>query len=67
MHRVTGGTAILQPLLIAVIVGAILFALFLHAVRQGRFASPGARIAAVVIIPLIAILVWLGPVFFLVR
>jgi hypothetical protein len=59
----TGGTIILQPLLIAAIVAAILFALFLYAVREGRLASPGARIAAVAIILLIAVLAWLGPVF----
>jgi uncharacterized membrane-anchored protein len=63
----SGGTAILQPVLIAVAVGLILFILFLYAIRQGRFASRGARIAAVVVIAIIVIVLWLGPGWFLVH
>jgi hypothetical protein len=67
MMNPTGGTAIFQPLLIAIAVAIVLLLLFLYAVRQGRFASPGARIAAVIVIVIIAVLLWLGPGLFLVR
>jgi hypothetical protein len=60
MHlgQAKGGTAIFQPLPIAIFVGLGLTLLLLHAVRQGRFASPAARMAALAVIILIALLVW---------
>jgi hypothetical protein len=63
----TGGTAIFQPLLIAIAVAIVLLLLFFYAVRQGRFASPGARVAAVIVIGIIVALLWFGPGLFLVR
>jgi hypothetical protein len=63
----TGGTAIFQPLLIAIAVAFVLFLLLVYAVRQGRFASHGARAGAVAVILVIAILLWLGPGLFLAR
>ena len=60
MHR-TGGT-IPQSLPIAQIAAFLLILLLLYAVREGRFASPGARTAALVAITIVVVLLlWLGP------
>jgi hypothetical protein len=59
MNR-TGGM-FLQPLPIAIAVAFLLVVAFLYAVREGRFASPGARTVALAVILMIAILVWLVP------
>ncbi|MEA3002833.1 MAG: hypothetical protein QOH81_1621 [Sphingomonadales bacterium] len=68
MHgQAKGGTAIFQPLPIAILVGIGLTLLLLLAVRQGRFASPAARMAALAVIILTAVLIWLGPISFLAR
>jgi hypothetical protein len=53
--------AMIQPLLVALAVAFFLFLLFLYAVREGRFASPGARLAATFSIFVVAGLIWLGP------
>jgi hypothetical protein len=57
----------IQPLLVALAVAFLLFLLFLFAVREGRFASPGARLAATFSILLIAGLIWLAPGLLLAR
>ena len=51
----------LGRLFIAALLAAILFALFLLAVREGLFASPAWRIVMVAAIAILALLVWLGP------
>ena len=49
-----------RPLL-ALLIAAALLILFLVAVREGRFASPGRRIVVVAAIAVTAFLVWLAP------
>ena len=50
-----------ERLSLALLLAAALLLLFLGAVREGRFASPRRRMAAVAAILLIAFLVWLVP------
>ena len=49
-----------RPLFSLLLAGFLLL-LFLFAVREGRFASPGQRWAVVIAIFLIALLAWLLP------
>ena len=67
LNRIEGGTAIFQPPLLAIVSAVLLFLVFLFAVREGRFASHRARLAATLSILIVAVLVWLGPGLFLAR
>jgi hypothetical protein len=50
-----------ERLVVGVLVAAALLILFLVAVREGRFASPGRRMAAAAAIAVVALIVWLLP------
>jgi hypothetical protein len=50
-----------ERFLLGLLLAALLLAVFLVAVREGRFASPGRRKAAVAAIAVAALLVWLAP------
>lgn len=47
--------------LLSLLLAAVLLLLFLVAVREGRFASPGRRLAALAAIAAAAFLAWLIP------
>lgn len=60
-----GDTAIFAPVYILVVAGVVILLGAVWARKTGRLRSRGSKIAALSAILVIAILLWLGPTFFL--
>lgn len=60
-----GGTDIFIPLILLVALAVLVLLGASYARRHGHLRGRGSRIAAVAVIAVLAVLIWVGPAFFL--